>query len=88
MMNNDRLERDSEQASLLQQLLDRPIGRRWLLKAGLGSAAALAAAIYRPGRPRQMPWRSPRLAAASYPVSRRAPRCSSRWAHHPLRCPI
>ena len=43
-MNNDRLERDSEQASLLQQLLDRPIGRRWLLKAGLGSAAALAAA--------------------------------------------
>jgi len=33
---------DSE--SLLQQLTTTPVGRRWLLKAGLGSAAAIAAA--------------------------------------------
>jgi hypothetical protein len=44
MMNDDRLERDSQQASLLQHLLGTPVGRRWLLKAGLGSAAAVAVA--------------------------------------------
>src|SRR5262249_25957448 len=43
-MNEDRLERDSEQASLLQHLLETPIGRRWLLKTGLASAAAVAVA--------------------------------------------
>jgi hypothetical protein len=43
-MNEDHLERGSEQASLLQHLLATPVGRRWLLKAGLGSAAAVAVA--------------------------------------------
>jgi hypothetical protein len=36
------MNRDSE--SLLQQLMTTPVGRRWILKAGLGSAAAIAAA--------------------------------------------
>ncbi|MBV9580828.1 MAG: hypothetical protein JO057_19780, partial [Chloroflexi bacterium] len=44
MMTQDRLDRNSEHASLLQHLLDAPVGRRWLLKAGLGSAAAVAVA--------------------------------------------
>jgi hypothetical protein len=44
MMNEDRLERDSEQTSLLLHLLKTSVGRRWLLKAGLGSAAAVAVA--------------------------------------------
>jgi hypothetical protein len=43
-MNDDLLHRDSERAWLLQELLATPVGRRWLLKAGLGSAAAMAAA--------------------------------------------
>ncbi|MBV9181465.1 MAG: hypothetical protein JO356_09135, partial [Acidobacteria bacterium] len=44
MMTEDRLEQDRERASLLQELLETPVGRRWLLKAGLCSAAATAAA--------------------------------------------
>ena len=37
-----RMDRDTE--ALLQNLMATPVGRRWLLKAGLGSAAAIAAA--------------------------------------------
>src|SRR5262252_2525365 len=44
MMSDDPLQRDSERASLLHELLTTPVGRRWVLKAGLGSAAAVAAA--------------------------------------------
>src|SRR4029453_17412858 len=36
------MNRDSE--TLLAQLMTTPAGRRWILKAGLGSAAAVAAA--------------------------------------------
>jgi hypothetical protein len=36
------MHRDSE--TLLAQLMTTPVGRRWILKAGLGSAAAIAAA--------------------------------------------
>src|SRR4029453_10875484 len=36
------MNRDSE--TLLAQLMTTPVGRRWILKAGLGSAAAVAAA--------------------------------------------
>src|SRR5215471_18228315 len=43
-MYEDRLNQDSERASLLQHLLETPIGRRWLFKAGLSSAAAVALA--------------------------------------------
>jgi len=43
-MHEDRLNQDSERASLLQHLLETPIGRRWLFKAGLSSAAAVAVA--------------------------------------------
>ena len=43
-MSDDPLQRDSERASLLHELLTTPVGRRWVLKAGLGSAAAVAAA--------------------------------------------
>src|SRR5215204_4475301 len=35
------MHRDSE--TLLAQLMTTPVGRRWILKAGLGSAAAIAA---------------------------------------------
>ncbi len=43
-MGGSYLERDGEQESLLRQLTATPVGRRWLLKAGLGSAAAVALA--------------------------------------------
>jgi hypothetical protein len=43
-MSDDRQHLDPEHASLVQQLLATPVGRRWLIKAGLGSAAAVAAA--------------------------------------------
>jgi hypothetical protein len=36
------MNRNSE--TLLAQLMSTPVGRRWILKAGLGSAATLAAA--------------------------------------------
>ena len=36
------MRRDTE--ALIQDLMATPVGRRWLLKAGLGSAAAIAAA--------------------------------------------
>ena len=35
---------DAEEASLLAELWSTPVGRRWVLKAGLGSAAAAVAA--------------------------------------------
>jgi hypothetical protein len=35
---------DRENERLLAELQGTPVGRRWLLKAGLGSAAAAAAA--------------------------------------------
>src|SRR5262245_36298051 len=43
-MRNDPLHLDPEHASVVQELLATPVGRRWLLKIGLGAAAAAAAA--------------------------------------------
>ena len=36
---------NTESESLLQDLMATPVGRRWILKAGLGSAAAIAVAL-------------------------------------------
>ena len=41
-MNNEHSPLDSDSRSLLQELAATPVSRRWMLKAGLGSAAAMA----------------------------------------------
>jgi hypothetical protein len=43
-VNNSSPNPNGEQVSLVQQLSATPVGRRWLIKAGLGTAGALAAA--------------------------------------------
>src|SRR5215475_9931111 len=42
MMSNEHSPFDSDSRSLLQELAATPVSRRWMLKAGLGSAAAMA----------------------------------------------
>ena len=43
-MTDDHTDDDVE--SRLRELWETPVGRRWLLKAGLGSAAAVGAQVY------------------------------------------
>ncbi len=45
-MSEERTHVDDETGSLLAELWSTPVGRRWLLKAGLGSAAAAAAGVW------------------------------------------
>ena len=54
-MTFERERLDEESASVLRELWETPVGRRWVLKAGLGSAAALAAQL----------WAGPVVAAAA-----------------------
>ncbi len=54
-MEQERTEPDSESELVLAELWSTPVGRRWVLKAGLGSAAAVAAEA----------WAGPALAQAA-----------------------
>jgi hypothetical protein len=57
--------RDWEDERLLAQLQGTPVGRRWLLKAGLGSAAAAAAASLGPAATARAAQETPRARAAA-----------------------
>ena len=65
-----RLDRDAE--ALLGNLMATPVGRRWLLKAGLGSAAAIAAA-HLPALSRSAPAPGRQPGRASRSARRRQP---------------
>src|SRR5262245_66499562 len=69
MISNEHSRVDSDTQALLQELAATPVSRRWMLKAGLGSAAAMAL---------QLP-RDPVAAAAT-----RAPRSSRSPLHFAL----
>jgi hypothetical protein len=71
-MSNERTHVDRETQSLLRELWATPVGRRWVLKAGLGAAAAAAAARV---------WSDPVVAAAA---KRAAGRSSSTTLHFAL----
>ena len=57
-MSDERVDVDGESESLLRELWLTPVGRRWILKAGLGSAAAVAVANLRV-------WSDPAVAVAA-----------------------
>ena len=88
---------NTESESLLQDLMATPVGRRWLLKAGLGSAAAIAAAHLPDGSTAPGDRRQPGHAAATRdaagaasPARPRQERCTSRSGRRcraPTACP-
>ena len=57
-MSDERVGVDGESEALLRELWLTPVGRRWVLKAGLGSAAAVAVANLRV-------WSDPAVAVAA-----------------------
>src|SRR5688572_32759899 len=64
---NDDDRPDSTSEALLDELWSTPVGRRWLMKAGLGSAAAMGVGM-------QLPASAPAAAARQQPRPERKER--------------